>query len=239
MDKYWELLIQKAEEFNISITLDQLEQFKKYWTFLDEYNKHTNLVSNTELQTVIYKHFIDSLSIGILKDRINWKSDNNLIDIGIGGGFPGIPIIIVNPEWRLCAVDSTGKKTKFVELLTRELGINDRVEVITSRVEEISDKREKFDLATARAVSQLNILSEYCLPFLKKGGYFIAYKAKGVHEEVTQAEKALSILGGEVETIAPYALPEDNERNLILIKKIKPTPQKYPRRTGIPQKQPL
>ena len=240
----WELLLKKAEEYGIILTDKQLGQFKDYWEFLNEYNQHTNLVSNSTQDVVVAKHFIDSLAIGLIKDNIGWNEPKTLIDIGIGGGFPGVPIIIANPEWKLCAVDSVCKKTKFIELLAEKLGIQDRIEVINGRAEELArqeDKREKFDLAVARAVSHLSVLSEYCLPFLKKNGYFVAYKAKDVDTEINQSKKALNILGGEITNVTSYDSPdkEDVERNMILVKKLKPTPPAYPRKAGTPKKNPL
>lgn len=265
----WEILIKKAEKFNIILNDSQVEQFQKYWQFLYEYNRHTNLVSSAELDIVASKHFADSLSIGLLENELNLNSPkienefslqtgqhrctNNagssaftpapqaVLDIGIGGGFPGVPIIIAYPQLKLCAVDSVGKKTDFISKLSQELGLNDSIEIINSRAEEVikqHDKRENFDIAVSRAVSRLNILLEYTLPFVKVGGFFIAYKAKTFKEEIEEAKQALAILGGEVIKIANYTL-SDEERNLILVKKIKPTSEKYPRKTGIPAKNPL
>lgn len=244
MDNNWNLLLEKAREFNISLNNEQLNLFKLYWQILDKYNSHTNIVSSSDQKTVIKKHFIDSLSIGLVSDDINPNKSVNLIDIGTGGGFPGIPILIANPAWKLCAVDSVGKKTKFIEILVKELGIQDRVEIVTARAEDIAHnqtKREKFDLAVSRAVSQLNILSEFCLPLVKKGGFFAAYKAKNTETEINEAQKALLILGGKVKKIVNYTLPEDEfpERNLILIEKTDNTPLKYPRKAGMPKKLPL
>ncbi|EKE02364.1 MAG: Ribosomal RNA small subunit methyltransferase G [uncultured bacterium] len=244
MDKNWELLQEKAENFNLNLNDDQINQFKEYWRLLDEYNKHTNLVSNTDQDIAIRKHFIDSISIGLIKDQIGWDETKTVIDIGIGGGFPGVPIIIVNPNWSLTAVDSIGKKTKFIELLAERLGLIDRIKVINARAEDLvreKDKRENFDIVVARAVSQLNILSEYCLPFVKQEGFFIAYKARGIEIELNQAQKAFAALGGEVTNITRYDLPDEEsvERNLIIIRKIKPTPPNYPRKAGIPKKNPL
>jgi len=239
----WEILIKKAENFNINLTDKQFEQFKEYWEFLYEYNKHTNLVSCAELDVVVLKHFADSLSIGLLEKylNLNTPASQTVLDIGIGGGFPGVPIIIAYPQLKLCAVDSVGKKTEFLSKLSQVIGINDRIEIINSRAEDLikeTNKRESFDISVSRAVSRLNILLEYTLPFIKVGGYFVAYKAKTFQEELEEAKKALSILGGELVKIANYTLSSE-ERNLILIKKIKPTPEKYPRKTGIPAKNPL
>jgi len=244
MDKNWKILQIKAAEYNLDLSDDQVNLFKEYWHFLDEYNKHTNLVSNTDQEIVIKKHFIDSLSIGLIKDQIGWDENKMIIDIGVGGGFPSIPIIIANPNWTLYAVDSIGKKTKFIELLAQKLGLSERISVINARAEDLAgdkSKRENFDIVVARAVSQLNTLSEYCLPFLKKNGYFISYKARDVEIEVSQAKKAISLLGGEVINTISYDLPNEEsvERNLILIKKTKLTPANFPRKAGIPKKTPL
>lgn len=240
----WDLLLKKAEEFNIQLNDTQINQFKEYWKFLNEYNQHTNLVSNAEETTVVVQHFIDSISIGKLQNYVPQSEKINFIDIGIGGGFPGIPILIANSNWNLCAVDSVGKKTKFIDLLTKYLGLNDRVEIITGRAEELAklqNKREYFDLAISRAVSKLAVLSEYCLPFVKTDGYFISYKAKDIDEELTQSTNAIKLLGGNLENIISYTLPNEEltERNLITIKKIKPSPAKYPRKAGIPKKTPI
>lgn len=244
MNKDWDLLISKAQEFGIVLSEKQVEQFKVYWQFLYEYNQHTNLVSKADMEIVIPKHFVDSLAIGLLKDTLGWDEKKSIIDIGIGGGFPSIPILIANPAWTLCAVDSVGKKTKFISLLAQELGISDRVEVINDRAEELAhleQKRENFDIVVSRAVGQLSTLAEYCIPFVKKGGYFIAYKSKNYSEELEQAKKALHILGGELDSISEYNIPDVDmaERNLICTKKMKSTSVKYPRRAGFPKKSPL
>ena len=217
MDKSWEIFIKKAKEFNIDLTDKQVEQFQKYREFLYEYNKHTNLVSSAELDVVLSKHFADSLSIGLLEKELDLNSAKTALDIGIGGGFPGVPIIIAYPQLKLCAVDSVGKKTEFLSQLSEVINIADRIEIINSRAEEIikqPDKREFFDIAASRAVSRLNILLEYTLPFVKVGGFFVAYKAKTFQEEIDEAKQALSILGGEIVKIADYTLSNE-ERKLI------------------------
>lgn len=237
----WELFIKKVQEFNINLTAKQVEQFQEYWQFLYDYNKHTNLVSSAELDIVLSKHFADSLSIGLLEKELGLNTQKTILDIGIGGGFPGVPMILAYPESKLCAVDSVGKKTEFLSQLSEELRLNTRIEIVNCRAEDLikqSNKREHFDIAVSRAVSKLNVLLEYTLPFIKVGGFFIAYKAKTFQEEITEAKKALSILGGEVVKIADYTL-SDEDRKLILVKKIKPTPEKYPRKTGTPLKNPL
>lgn len=218
------------------------EKFQIYLKFLDEYNRQVNLVSSTEPETVINKHFSDSLAISRLSNIIDFNASLNVIDIGIGGGFPGMPIIIEYPNFKLCAVDSVGKKLEFTRILAEKLGISDRVEVINARAEELArnpKKREKFDLAVIRAVAKLNVIAEYCLPFVKIGSYFVAYKAKNIKDELREAEQAIPILGGKVVSTVPYSLKDGEERNLIVVKKVKSTPNTYPRKIGIPTKRPL
>jgi len=218
------------------------EKFDLYLKILEEYNQKVNLVSSTEAETVVSKHFMDSLAISRLSDIIDFNASLSVIDVGIGGGFPGMPIIIEYPNLRLCAVDSVGKKLQFIKILSEELKLSDRVEIVNARAEDLArnpDKREKFDLAVIRAVAKMNVISEYCLPFVKVGGYFVAYKAKNIEQELQEAEQAISILGGEVVKTVPYTLSGDEKRNLVVIKKVKPTPAKYPRKAGVPSKQPL
>ena len=217
-------------------------KFDIYLEFLAEYNRKVNLVSSTESEIIKSKHFQDSLAINLLSNYIEFDAGLNVIDIGTGGGFPGVPIILDHPNFRLCAVDSVGKKLEFVRLLAEKLDISDRVEIVNARSEELArkpNKREKFDLAVTRAVAKLNVIAEYCLPFIKVGGYFVAYKAKNVEQEVKAAQNAISVLGGELVWIKPYTLEDSEERNLVLIKKTNPTPAQYPRKTGIPAKKPL
>lgn len=231
-----------AKNFNITLNEVQIEKFRHYATLLAEYNEHTNLVASADMPTVIAKHFLDSLSIGLLDKKLNLGMPQNIIDIGAGAGFPGIPLVIAFPDWKLCSIDSIGKKLDFIRLLADKLDIADRVDALTKRAEELAktpEKREKIDIAVARAVGKLNLLSEYCLPFVKEGGYFVAYKATLAKEELAEAEKAISMLGGQYVLTKPYILPGGEERNLVLIKKIAPTPEKYPRNTGIPAKRPL
>lgn len=218
------------------------EKFNIYLKLLEEYNEKVNLVSSADPETVIAKHINDSLAISRLSNIIDFSAPLNIIDIGIGGGFPGMPIIIEYPAFKLCAIDSVGKKLNFIKLLSEELKITDRVEIITTRAEElarIKGKRENFDIAVIRAVAKLNVISEYCMPFVKVGGYFVAYKAKNIEEELKEADYAISELGGEVVSVMQYTLSSDEERNLVVIKKIRAIADKYPRKTGIPAKSPL
>lgn len=235
----WQEFKKSAKELYIELSDEQIEQFKKYCDFLIEYNSHTNLIAKSDEETIIKRHFLDSLAIGKIKTQIGWEHSRKLIDIGIGGGFPSVPIIIANPKWKLTAIDSVGKKTKFLEELSQKLNIKDRISVINSRVEEISRHHmEGYDLALARAVSDMPVLLEYTIPFLKRNGFLIAYKAKDIDEEMKRSNKALSILGAKVKDIITYK-SEDIERKLVFIGKTKKTPFQYPRETGIPKKRPL
>ena len=241
----FKLLKDKAKEFGFNLSDEQLGMFREYLRQLEEFNSHTNLVSSTE--TVIEKHFLDSLSLGLTSSEIDFSQSLKVIDIGIGGGFPGIPLVIAFPHWKLCAVDSIAKKLKFIELLSEKLGMQNQVEIVAARAEELAQvagiparttKREEFDLAVTRAVARLNVICEYCLPFVKEGGYFVAYKAKTATEELEEAQGAIYALGGKYITTISTDIAGD-KRNLVVIKKIAPTPEKYPRKPGRPTKKPL
>lgn len=244
IENNWELLRKYAEGFKTILTDDQIEQFKIYCNILNCYNEHTNIVSKADESTIVKKHFIDSLAACKLNSQIGGNSPKKIIDIGAGGGFPGLPLIIVNTEWSLCSIDSVGKKTNFIKEVVKELDLSKRVDVINIRAEDFAAEngiKESFDIATARAVSELRVLAEYCMPFVKKDGYFIPYKGKNATEEMNNASKALKILGGRVDQVFEYYLPDENDirRNIILIKKVDNTPEKYPRKAGIPKKTPL
>lgn len=231
----------KALDFNIKLDKTKLNQFKIYYEFLVEYSKHTNLISSAGPEDIFKRHFLDSLSIGLLKDNIEVQK---VVDIGIGGGFPGVPMLIAFPDMKLCAVDSVGKKIKFLQLLCEKLGLLDRVTFINGRAEELGrsqEHRERYDLAVTRAVGQLALISEYCLPLVKLDGNFVAYKAKNIDQEILQAKNALSHLGGKVLKTVEYNIieKEDIERNLVLINKFKKTPMNFPRAIGLPKKKPL
>jgi len=206
---------------------------------LQDWNQKFNLTSLTEEKEILIKHFLDSLVCFHFMPR---SIAFSLIDIGTGAGFPGIPLKIVNPYIRLTLVDSVQKKVEFCKLLVKELGLSD-VEVLHARAEDIGQDnhyREKFDWSVARAVADLSVLAEYMLPLTAVGGFMLAMKGAEVGQEVEKANPAISLLGGDINQIEKIFLPENfGERNLILIKKIKPTPQKYPRKPGKPTKKPL
>ncbi len=239
-----DFLQKSAQIFNIELSQDQLDNFYKYWKCLNEYNSHTNIVSDAKIDTVFTKHFIDSLSFGLIDNYVNLEKPARLIDIGTGGGFPAIVLAIVFKNLEICAVDSVGKKTKFLEELICKINLPNKIEILNIRSEELArnlNYRESFDICASRAVGKLNILSEYCLPFVKQDGYFIAYKSLNASDELVDSQNALHILGGEFIKKINYKLPEKDSitRNLIIVQKKFTTPDKYPRRTGIPKKNPL
>ncbi len=238
----FEILREKARFFNIELNDLQIGQFKEYFGFLEEFNRHTNLISSSSAETVEIKHFLDSLSMGLASNEMDLNRNLSIIDVGTGGGFPGIPLMIAFPCWRLCAVDSIAKKLEFLRIISDKLGFAERTEIISARAEELGrvpGRREGFDLAVTRAVARINVISEYCLPLVKINGHFAAYKAKTVHDELKEAQKAISDLGGTIVNTYKYTLTGDDDRNLVLIKKTGHTSGKYPRRTGIPAKRPI
>lgn len=220
------------EKYKIPIDENQEKLFEKYYDLLIYYNSLFNITAITEKRDVYIKHFIDSL---VVVDKLK---SGKLIDIGSGGGFPALPIKILRPDIDVTLVEATGKKCEFLNTVIKELNLTGAT-VIKSRAEEESKKslRESFDYCTARAVARLNILSEYCLPFVKPGGTFIAFKS-GESEEVSEAERAIGLLGGKTEKTESYFL-EGAARSLIFIKKISPTDKKYPRGHGKERKYPL
>lgn len=229
----------KASALGIELSEKQLEQFKKYYDMLIEKNKVMNLTAITEWEEVIDKHFIDSIS---LVKAIDLSGDKYVLDLGCGAGFPGIPLKIAFPNLKIVLLDSLNKRILFLKEVIEELGL-ENIEALHGRAEDYARKpeyREQFDYCVSRAVANLTSLSEYCIPYVKEGGYFISYKSGKVKEEVKEVKKALYLLGGKMENMISFQLPEtDMERNFVLIKKEKKTPKKYPRKAGIPTKEPL
>lgn len=211
-------------------------QFNKFASLLTEHNKICNLTSVTDEKGVRYKHFYDSI---VGEKLISFGA--SVVEIGSGGGFPSIPLMIVRGDLKFTLIESTAKKCRFLESVVDSLSLN-CAQVLNIRAEEGAHNknlREKFDFAVARAVAQLNSLCEYCLPYVKVGGKFIAYKGDAA-EEIKSAENAIKLLGGEIEEVISYSLPEDfGKRTLVVIRKIKPTPPLYPRGQGKERKQPL
>ncbi|MBD5520672.1 MAG: 16S rRNA (guanine(527)-N(7))-methyltransferase RsmG [Lachnospiraceae bacterium] len=245
------IFIKDLEELNIILNEKQLCQFMKYYELLIEWNQVMNLTAITDFDEVLKKHFIDSLSL-IKVYRVNsnvnseisseLNSSISLIDVGTGAGFPGIPLKIAFPKIEITLLDSLNKRINFLNTVIEELGLED-IEAIHGRAEDFSKKgmfREKFDLCVSRAVANLSTLSEYCLPYVKVGGKFISYKSEKITEEIASAKKAVSVLGGKIENQVEFMIPNsDIYRNLVVINKNKKTPDKYPRKAGIPAKNPI
>lgn len=234
-----EVLKKGCEELSISLNEKQIQQFLDYYEFLVERNKYVNLTSITEYEDVMKKHFLDSLSV---VKAIDLNQIRNMIDIGTGGGFPGIPLKIFSPDLEVTLLDSLAKRITFLNETASLLKL-EKLETIHGRAEDFAknkDYREQYDLCVSRAVANLATLSEYCLPYVKKGGYFVSYKSGKVQEELEQSQNAIKLLGGSVENIVYFQLPDsDMERSLVVIKKVKNTPGKYPRKAGLPSKEPL
>lgn len=229
------------EQFQITLNDKQKEQFLKYYELLVEWNGFMNLTAITEFDDVMKKHFADSLSIVKAFSKIRTEK-LKVIDIGTGAGFPGIPLKIVFPQIELTLLDSLQKRLKFLQEVINQLELGE-VELIHGRAEDFckpSMKREQYDLCVSRAVANLATLSELCLPYVKVGGKFIPYKSEKAEEEVREAQKAITLLGGEVKEQIGFELPESNiGRTLVVIEKENITPKKFPRKAGMPAKEPI
>ena len=225
-------------EFGIELSEYQKQQFIDYYELLIQWNKVMNLTTITELNEIIQKHFIDSLSIV----KVLIPTNEKVLDVGTGAGFPGIPLKIVFPDLEIVLLDSLNKRLKFLEEVISRLKLN-QISTLHGRAEDyVKDinYREQFDLCVSRAVAKLSSLSEYCLPYVKEGGYFISYKSGKVQEELEMSIKAFQILGAELKEVNEFMLPNtDIERSLIVLKKIALTPSKYPRSAGKLSKDPL
>ena len=231
-----EFLIEGIEKIDLAYTDQKIDNLMRYLGLLVEYNSHTNLTAVRDEKSIIEKHFLDSL---LLQNLIKAGS-SSAIDIGTGAGFPGMVLAIFNPEIRFTLMDSIGKKTKFLQMVKDELGL-DNVEVVTSRAEDFitDENRESYDLGLCRGVSKLSTILEYILPFLKVNAEFLSQKMEGTGEE-KEAENALFILKGEIAEIYNLELPFSKDpRVIIRIKKTASNDKKYPRRAGIPLKRPL
>lgn len=233
------LLEKGCEQLGLTVNEQQKKQFVQFYEYLTEKNKVMNLTGITEFEEVLVKHFLDSLTCVKALDMAKVKK---VIDIGTGAGFPGIPLKIMFPEITFTLLDSLRKRVNFLEETFDLTGLT-KIEAIHGRAEEFArnkNYREIYDVCVSRAVSNLATLSEYCLPYVRKGGFFISYKSGKVQEETEQAAKAVKILGGEIKDIIYFQLPDSEiERSLVVIEKIKNTPQKYPRKAGTPAKEPL
>lgn len=232
--------INALKEQGIELTDTQLGQFKTYYEMLVEWNEKINLTAVTEIEEVYLKHFYDSITPLFYADIDEGAS---LCDVGAGAGFPSIPMKIIRPDLKITIVDSLNKRINFLNELTAELGL-DKMHLVHDRAETFgnhkADARHMFDVVTARAVAQLNVLSELCLPLVRTGGQFIVMKGKKAQEELDESKFALDLLGGELTKIHQLSLPkEDSDRYIMIIDKKRKTPKKYPRKPGTPNKSPL
>lgn len=227
------------DALEIHLTDTQIEQFLIYYEMLTEWNQVMNLTAISEYEDVMKKHFVDSISLVKAMDLSN---DLSVIDVGTGAGFPGLALKIAFPNLKVTLLDSLNKRIQFLDAVIDRLGLED-VETIHGRAEDFAKPgklREKYDLCVSRAVANLSTLSEYCLPFVKLNGLFVSYKSEKIAEELASAGNAISILGGHVEKQVDFNLPDSEVfRNLVVVKKIKETPEKYPRKSGLPSKAPL
>ena len=230
------------QKLHITLSDVQAEQFLIYYEMLIEKNHVVNLTAITDFNEIIKKHFIDSLSLVKAYDFSHNDTEISLIDIGTGAGFPGIPLKIVFPDLKITLMDSLNKRVDFLNEVIDTLGLN-QIDVIHGRAEDYAKPgklREKYDLCVSRAVANLSVLAEYCLPYVKVGGKFISYKSEKVTEEINDAEYAIDILGGKIEEQVIFTLPDsDMYRNLVVIEKVSETLSKYPRKAGKVDKKPL
>ena len=237
MENFEKIFLELANKININLTEEQIDKFYKYMKLLLEWNEKINLTAITDENEIVLKHFVDSLTV--LKYI---KEDDKIIDVGTGAGFPGIPMAIMMPNTKITLLDSLNKRINFLNEVIKELNLKN-VETIHSRSEDCGKDilyREKYDISIARAVANLSTLSEYLLPFVKIDGKMICMKGSEVEEELNNSKYAIKELGGEISLQDEFCLPDtDIKRNIIVIKKIKYTPKLYPRKAGLPSKEPL
>ncbi len=242
MDRDIRLLTDGCRDLGISLSERQIEQFLIFYEALTEKNKVMNLTTITEFSEVVAKHFLDSLA---LVKAVDFSSIRKVMDIGTGAGFPGIPLKIVFPQAEFVLLDSLNKRIRFLDEVVSACAL-EKVTPVHGRAEELARKkeyREQFDLCVSRAVANLSSLSEYCLPYVKVGGLFVSYKSGSVDEELAKADRAVSILGGKLSSVVRFQLFTQNgepfDRSLVVIQKKKATPVSYPRKPGLPSKEPL
>lgn len=237
MEEFKQNMKQYAKKIGIVLKEEQIEQFYQYEKLLLIWNEKINLTAITKPEEIILKHFIDSMTIAKYIG-----ANKTLIDVGTGAGFPGIPLKIIRKDIQITLLDSLNKRVQFLNEIIKQLELKE-VETIHGRVEEFGKNkkyREKFDYATSRAVANLTTLSEYLLPLVKIEGKCICMKGSTVKEEIDQSQKAIAILGGKIEEIEAFQLPKsDIDRHIVLLRKIKQTPAKYPRKPGTPSKEPI
>jgi 16S rRNA (guanine527-N7)-methyltransferase len=235
-----QLLADGAQQFEISLSETQLDAFERYSRELIAWNERVNLTRIVAPDEIAIKHFLDSLSVSLA--LLELRSPYSIIDVGSGAGFPGLPLKIAIPDIALTLLETTAKKTAFLEHVVGVLGLTG-VTILTDRAEAVGrqpDQRERYDVAAARAVATLPVLVEYTLPLVKVGGRVILQKGQEPSSEIEEAAKALQMLGGRVGDVRPVPIPGlEAARHLVVIEKDRPTPQPYPRRPGLPAKKPL
>lgn len=235
----YDYLARLFEAFDVELTSDQYQQFYKYAEVLTAWNQRVNLTRITEPEEIAEKHFLDSVAPLLFVESLASKDVcGKVIDVGSGAGFPGIPLLIMRSNIQLTLLDSLKKRLTFLEEVLKLLGL--KANLAHARAEDggrNTELRQKFDFATARAVAQLNVLAEYCIPYLKENGRFIALKGPG--EELSSASNAISVLGGEFEDIKEYSLPSGDKRVIVIVRKVKATPLQYPRSAAQIGKNPL
>ncbi|RFU67260.1 16S rRNA (guanine(527)-N(7))-methyltransferase RsmG [Peribacillus saganii] len=234
-----EQFTKSLQERGITLSSEQLRQFELYYQILVEWNGKMNLTAITDKEEVYLKHFYDSISAAFYFD---FSKSYSICDVGAGAGFPSIPLKICHPHLKISIVDSLNKRISFLQHLADSLCLknvtfyHDRAETFGQKPEH----REAYDIVMARAVARMSVLSELCLPLVKQGGTFIAMKAASAEDEMRAGNKAVATLGGQIEDVYSFTLPiEESERNIITVQKVKPTPKKYPRKPGTPNKMPL
>lgn len=234
-----ELLRKRLVGLGFEVSDDQIEKFRIYMDGVLEYNQHINLTSITDHDEFIDKHFADSI---LGTDCDEFIKAKNVIDVGTGGGFPGVPMAIMNPDKEFILLDSLKKRLKIIDELCERAGINN-VRTLHMRAEDAGkskEYRQSFDLCVSRAVASMPVLSELCVPLVKEGGYFMAYKGPGYADELDAAKKAISITGGKVIEVREFKSSDLSfDHNVIVVKKVKPTPKAYPRKAGTPNKEPI
>lgn len=228
-----EFILNEFNKCDIKLSTEQAERFNKLYEFLVDYNKNVNLTAITDFKEIVVKHFIDSV---LPFNMIDIEENSSFIDVGTGAGFPSIPLMIVRPDLKCTMLEALNKRCVFLEKACELVGV--KATVVHGRAEDYAkDRRECFDFATARAVANMSVLSEYCMPYVKVGGKFIALKS--VNEEIKQADDAIKILGGKITNISDYKITNGDSRRLVVIDKLSHTPTKYPRNPSMIKKKPL
>ena len=232
---------EQLNEVGIVLNDTQRSQFDKYFEILVEWNGFMNLTGITEYEEVLVKHFLDSLAVGKYSEKFAGNPELSIIDVGTGAGFPGLPLKIAYPQAKVVLLDSLNKRVKFLDEVITQLGLTG-ITAVHARAEEGARNaayREQFDISVSRAVANLSTLVEYCLPFVKVGGWFVPYKSGKLEEEMKTGKGAIRKLGGELEDVISFHLANEDERNLVRIHKTERTGKKYPRKAGTPSREPL